>query len=153
MCAVAQNAETESASLTNGYRGFAGMNIFSGVSSQPYDRFAITTVHGIQSNNLYMGMGASLQFVTNNNDSYDYRYDYCDDGTYFDFTMPFFFNVNYEMPVGKFVPFADLKIGYALGDVNGLYCCQLPESDCRILACGAVTIFCKTKMCVIIKLI
>jgi hypothetical protein len=107
---------------TEGYRGFAGMNIFSGFGSHPYDRFAITTVHGIQSNNLYLGMGASMQFVTNNDDYYYCNDEFCySDDADFDFTMPFFFNINYEMPIGKFAPFADLKLGYALGDVNGLY--------------------------------
>lgn len=119
------------AAPTEGYRGFAGMNVFSGISSHPYDRFAITSVHGIQSNNLYMGMGASMQFVTNNDDFYYSTDDdvcYSDDD--FDFAMPLFFNVNYEMPMGKFAPFADLKLGYAVGDVNGLY--VLPAVGIRL---------------------
>jgi len=124
------------AAPTEGYRGFAGMNIFSGISSHPYDRFAITTVHGIQSNNLYLGMGASMQFVTNNEDFYYNAYDdnsntyECYSNDDFDFAMPFFINARYEMPVNKYAPFADLKLGYAVGDVNGLY--VLPAIGIRL---------------------
>ena len=113
---------------TDGYRGFAGLNIFSGIDKYPYDRFAITTVHGFQADNLYLGLGASLQFVTNNDNYYEVKYyDNGDPYTYteydsdYDFAMPFFFNANYEVPMGKFAPFADFKLGYAVGDVNGLF--------------------------------
>lgn len=118
------------AAPTEGYRGFAGMNVFSGTSSHPYDRFAITSVHGIQSNNLYLGMGASMQFVTNNEDFYYSTDEECYSDDVFDFAMPFFFNARYEMPMGKFAPFADLKLGYAVGDVSGMY--LLPAVGIRL---------------------
>ena len=133
------SAQNFIAAPTDGYRGFASLNMFSGQGDHPYDRFAITTVHGFQSDHLFMGLGTSLQFVTNNDDYFvsyydengnyiyeDYGYDDAD----FDFAMPFFFDLNYEMPVGKFAPFADLKLGYAVGDVNGIY--VLPSVGLRL---------------------
>ena len=133
------SAQSFSTAPTEGYRGFASLNMFAGQGDYPYDRFAITTVHGFQSEQLFMGLGTSLQFVTNNDDSYYdghydengiYIYDYNDDYNDFEFAMPFFFNINYEMPMGKFAPFADLKLGYAVGDVSGIY--ALPSVGLRL---------------------
>lgn len=131
------SAQNFSAAPTDGYRGFASLNMFSGMGDYPYDRFAISTVHGFQSERLFMGLGTSLQFVTNNDNYYDGYYD--DEGIFhyeesddpdFQFAMPFFFNLNYEMPMGKFAPFADLKLGYAVGDVSGIY--VLPSVGLRL---------------------
>lgn len=123
---------------TEGYRGFAGLNVFSGIGKYPYDRFAITTAHGFQTDNLFVGLGASMQFVTNNsNNTYEICYDeegcvysYTEYDSDYDFAMPFFVNASYEAPMGKFAPFADLKLGYAVGDVNGLY--VLPSVGVRL---------------------
>ena len=56
-----------------------------------------------------------------------------------DFVMPFFINANYELPsTGRVAPFGDLKVGYTVGDVSGLY--VLPSVGVRMahisLWCG-----------------
>ena len=128
---------------TDGYRGFAGLNVFTGLGDQPFDRFAVTTIHGFQADQLFIGMGTSMQFVTNNNndtgyyDDYgEYHYNYDEE---IDFVMPFFINANYELPsTGRVAPFGDLKVGYTVGDVSGLY--VLPSVGVRMahisLWCG-----------------
>lgn len=131
----AQEVSGFAAAPTDGYRGFASLNVFSGIGDYLYDRFAITTSHGFQVDNLFMGLGASMQWVTNNEDSrYYYYYDENTDSYTeyedIDFVMPFFFNINYEIPMGKFAPFADLKLGYTVGDANGLY--ALPTVGVRL---------------------
>lgn len=124
---VAQNFSTVP-TPTDGYRGFGGLNVFTGIGNHPYDRFAVTSVHGFQTDHLYIGIGASMQFSTNNYD-YDYNNNYDDDDE-IEFVMPFFINMNYEMPVNRIAPFADLKIGYSVGDANGLY--LLPSVGIRL---------------------
>ena len=130
----AQEVSGFAAAPTDGYRGFASLNVFSGIGDYLYDRFAITTSHGFQVDNLFMGLGASMQWVTNNEGRYYYTYDETTDSytEYEDieFVMPFFFNINYEIPMGKFAPFADLKLGYTVGDANGLY--ALPTVGVRL---------------------
>lgn len=111
---------------TEGYRGFAGMNIFAGVGKYPYDRFCLTSVHGFQADNIYIGMGASMQFKANDEVYYNDDGDEVD----LDFTMPFFIDFNYELQQSKLSPFVDLKLGYALGSANGLY--LLPSVGIRM---------------------
>lgn len=130
----AQEISGFAAAPTDGYRGFANLGVFSGTGNYLYDRFAITTSHGFQVDHLYMGLGASMQWVTNNEGRYYYTYDEATDSytEYEDieFVMPFFFNINYEVPMGKFAPFADFKLGYTVGDANGIY--ALPTVGVRL---------------------
>ena len=111
--------------LTDGYRGFAGLNVFAGIGEYPYDRFAITSVHGFQADNMFIGLGASMQFKNNEEVYYD-----DEDEVALDFVMPFFVNFNYEFPMVKLSPFVDLKLGYSVGDANGMY--LLPSIGIRL---------------------
>jgi hypothetical protein len=142
MTVAAQDLTSTSLTPSDGYRGFAGLGVFTGLGDQPFDRFAVTTVHGFQTDQLFVGIGTSMQFVTNNDNNsgyYDeygtYHYDYEDEP---EFMMPFFINANYEMSSGRIAPFADLKLGYTVGDVCGLY--VLPSVGVRLkhisLWCG-----------------
>ncbi|MBR6083461.1 MAG: hypothetical protein IKP62_11160 [Salinivirgaceae bacterium] len=144
MCmTVAAQESNFSAAPADGYRGFAGLNVFTGLGDQPFDRFAVTTVHGFQADQLFIGIGASMQFVTNSNSESGY-YDETGDYHYYsydeelEFVMPFFINANYEFSSGRIAPFADLKLGYVVGDANGLY--VLPSVGVRLshisLWCG-----------------
>lgn len=112
---------------TEGYRGFAGINIFNGIEKFQFDRFAISTTHGFQSDNIYVGMGTSLQFTLGDY----YYYDDDDNEIIVDFMMPFYIDLNYELLSSKaLAPFADVKLGYAVGDANGLY--VLPSVGLRL---------------------
>lgn len=111
---------------TEGYRGFAGMNVFAGMGKYPYDRFALTSVHGFQADNLYVGLGASMQFLTNDEQYYNDDNEVVD----LDFIMPFFVDLNYELKPAKLTPFVDLKLGYAVGSANGMY--LLPSVGFRL---------------------
>lgn len=142
MTVAAQETSRFFTAPTDGYRGFAGLNVFTGLGNEPFDRFAITTIHGFQADQLFVGIGTSMQFVTNSNDGYYdendvYHYSY--DNNDPEFMMPFFINANYEMPsAGRVAPFGDLKLGYSVGDVCGLY--VLPSVGIRLahisLWCG-----------------
>ena len=128
----AQEVSGFAAAPTDGYRGFASLGVFSGTGNYKYDRFGLTTSHGFQVDHLFMGLGASMQWTTNNEDWY-YLNNETEEpelGENIDFVMPFFFNANYEIPMGKFAPFADLKLGYSVGDVSGLY--VLPSVGVRL---------------------
>ncbi len=107
---------------TNGYRGFAGYDINIGIGEFQYDRFALTTAHGFQVDNIFVGMGASLQFSTT--EIIDNDYYYYDDEEIPEFMMPFFIDIQYEMCHDKpsmLKPFTDLKLGYSVGDACGLF--------------------------------
>ena len=53
MCmTVAAQESNFSAAPADGYRGFAGLNVFTGLGDQPFDRFTVTTVHGFQADQL-----------------------------------------------------------------------------------------------------
>lgn len=113
---------------TEGYRGFAGLNIFNGVGDYCFDRFAITTTHGFQSDKVFVGMGASMQFALGE----QYFYDEDDEEIDNEFMMPFFLDLNYDFQSDSksLAPFADLKVGYSVGDANGLY--VLPSIGLRV---------------------
>ncbi len=135
VCTFAQESRKFSVP-TYGYRGFGGLNTYIGCDDKTTDRFTITTIHGFQIDNLYVGMGVSMQF-SNSDYDYDnyYYYDYDEDNYHYyyrkenedvliEFLMPFFFNGIYEFcrsSESNFKPYVDMRIGYALGDVSGLY--------------------------------
>lgn len=113
---------------TEGYRGFAGINVFNGVGTFTFDRMALTTTHGFQSGKVFVGMGASMQFTLGD----QYFYDEYDDEICIDFLMPYYIDLNYEFQRDSktLAPFADLKLGYTIGDANGLY--VLPSIGLRV---------------------
>lgn len=94
-------------SLLRGYKGFVDAGYIADVSDHSAYKFQALTSHGFQFNNyLYLGGGLGL----------DYYIDY-------EFSIPVFVDFRANFINRKITPFADLKVGYAVGDeIEGVFC-------------------------------
>lgn len=107
-----ENVKTPgSSTLGHGYRGFAQITLAGKVTDWGYFGLNATTSHGYQFNPLlFVGLGFSNP---RNMDVGDFFGDYL--------MMPLFADVRLDFPDAKRSMFADAKLGYAVGDANGLY--------------------------------
>lgn len=102
-----------------GYRGFADLGYTIGTGTWGEDRIEISTSHGYQFNP-YVFAGAGVGF-----------------NYYFDsevIGIPIFAHVRSEFLKHSITPFADFKIGYSAGDVEGFY--MAPAVGCRFAVGG-----------------
>lgn len=89
--------------LEKGYRGFVEFGITAGAE---FNKWTLTTSHGYQFNpHLFAGIGLGAQ-----------RYHKVKAGA-----IPFFAHFRSEIFKNPSLPFADIKIGYSIGDAQGLY--------------------------------
>ncbi len=100
--AFAQNA--------NKYRGFTDLSYSLGVGdvSTDFDRFALSTTHGYQLDDLFfVGAGVEFEYVRNAAIA----------------LVPIYADVRADIPIRSksIKPFVDAKIGYAAGEVDGFY--------------------------------
>ncbi|MEY8588389.1 hypothetical protein [Phocaeicola sartorii] len=95
------------------YKGFieAGKTFFVEDTKTPYGKYEnselhttdLMTTHGLQFNQLFVGMGAGVRL-----------------GDCF-FGLPIYANARYSFTSKKVSPFADAKVGYAFCDAKGFY--------------------------------
>lgn len=123
ICSATVFAQT----LDKGYRGFAGVDGQVIVTEDGYDGISFWTSHGYQINPyLFVGGGISSQVR--------YWADDYDDELYTYTLIPLFGNVRFDYPNNKISAFADLKLGYSVGDYSGLYIA--PSVGVRLSHCN-----------------
>lgn len=91
-----------------GYKGFVDAGYIFDTSDNNAGKFSISTSHGYQFNNyLFLGAGMAIDCYTDTDES--------------QFGVPIFANFRANFINKKITPFADLKSGYSVGDINGAY--------------------------------
>ena len=100
-----QNTYRKSAKNTlRGYKGFVDFGYVGDVSDYNASKVGVTTSHGYQFNNyLFLGGGVGLDYFTELESV----------------SVPMFANFRANFINKKVTPFADLKAGYSVGDVQG----------------------------------
>ena len=89
-----------------GYKGFVETGYIFDLSDCNANRFELSTTHGYQFNNyLFVGGGAGINFYT-------------DADLY---SVPLFASFRANFMNKKITPFADIKSGYTVGDVEGAF--------------------------------
>lgn len=89
-----------------GYKGFVDLGYVVDLSDNNADKIEISTSHGYQFNNyFYLGGGAAVDFYTDADL----------------ISVPIFADFRANFINKKVTPFADVKLGYSVGDVEGLY--------------------------------
>ena len=99
------------------YRGFVDLGYTVGVGAvSNSDRVELTTTHGVQIlPELFVGAGVGINFY------------HSSDGA---IAIPFFVDVRSDILRSNITPYVDLKLGYSVGNVDGLYI--TPSVGCKI---------------------
>lgn len=98
-----------------GYKGFMEAGYTFGIGDYGTDRVAFTTTHGYQINPyVFTGIGAGVNYFTDAEV----------------WGVPIFADVRANFLNNSISPFVDIKIGYSVTDVKGLY--FNPSVGCRI---------------------
>lgn len=101
--------------LKSGYKGFVDVSYAFGVGHINLDRAEFSTIHGYQFNPyLYLGLGIGVNYYQHNADG----------------VVPIFANVKGTFLKGNITPFVDMRLGYSVGDVEGVY--VNPSFGCRL---------------------
>lgn len=89
-----------------GYKGFVDVGYIADLSDYNADKVEISTSHGYQFNNyFYVGGGVAVDFYTDADL----------------IAAPIFVDFRANFINKKITPFADIKTGYSVGDVEGVY--------------------------------
>lgn len=89
-----------------GYKGFVETGYIFDLSDCSANRFELSTTHGYQFNNyLFVGGGVGIHYYTDT-----------DEGSF-----PIFASFRANFTNNKITPFADIKSGYTVGDVEGAF--------------------------------
>lgn len=89
-----------------GYKGFVDFGYIVDLSDSNADKIEISTSHGYQFNNyFYLGGGVAANIYTDADLV----------------TVPIFVDFRANFINKKITPFADLKVGYSSGDIDGAY--------------------------------
>jgi hypothetical protein len=116
-----------------GYKGFIDLGFSLGtrsiVGSKSYDgedRLEFSTSHGFLFNPyIFVGLGLGFHYYTGHHDN-DYNYYAYDDVV---MEIPIFAHIRSHFLDKRISPFADVKLGYSVYDVTGLY--FSPSAGCR----------------------
>ena len=105
---------------THGYRGFAepGLGVGTDEADWSYTSFSATTIHGYQIiPQVFIGGGLGIhEYITTDTGEYDGN-DYNDVVS----VIPLFFDARFDFIPARVSPFVDMRLGYTLGDLEGLY--------------------------------
>jgi hypothetical protein len=100
--------------LRLGYKGFVDFGYSVGVGDYGADRIEFSTTHGVQINKyIFAGAGVGV----------NYFYDSESVG------IPIYAAARYTVLDKRITPFVEAKVGYAVGDVDGVY--ASPSIGCR----------------------
>ena len=100
-----------------GYRGFVEAGYTIGVGEYGEDRASMLTTHGYQINPyLYVGVGSGINAFLKKNTTL--------------WSVPIFADVRVNVINHSICPFVDLKFGYSVADIEGVYLC--PSVGCRM---------------------
>ena len=101
--------------LASGYRGFVDFGYTAGTGTYSLGRVSLLTSHGYQFNPyIFMGAGLGINYYHETASA----------------NVPVFTHLKGTFMKGRIVPFAELKIGYALAEVTGFY--MNPSVGCRM---------------------
>lgn len=101
--------------LTSGYRGMVDFGYTVGVGTYNLGRVSLLTSHGYQfTPYIFMGAGMGVNIFHEAEIS----------------NVPVFAHLKGTFMKGRVIPFAELKIGYALAEVSGFY--MNPSVGCRM---------------------
>lgn len=104
----------DDSTIEQGYRGFVEWDYSLGVGDAKYDRINISTSHSFQiAPQFFIGAGASFSYL------YDAEF----------YSVPLYAHLRSDILNNDITPFIDLKIGYSVGDVEGVY--LNPSVGCR----------------------
>ena len=99
----------------NGYKGFVEAGFTVGLGDYGEDRASFTTAHGCQFNShFFAGIGAGFSYYTSADA----------------ISVPIFADFRGTILNGNISPYVDIKAGYSILDVNGLFIA--PSVGCRI---------------------
>ena len=104
--------------IPQGYRGFADLSYTLGVGDlgKNHDRIGIMTSHGYQiAPQFFAGLGVGFNYYFNGHD------ELC--------SLPVFAHIRSDILNNEITPFVDLRVGYSLIDVKGVY--VNPSIGCR----------------------
>lgn len=94
-------------SSLKGYKGFVETGYIFDLSDFDANRFEVSTTHGYQFNNyLFVGGGIGIDYYTDADLT----------------SVPIFASFRANFTNKRITPFADIKTGYAAGDVDGAFC-------------------------------
>lgn len=102
----AHNKSYNPTNSLKGYKGFAETGYIFDISDTNSSHVELSTTHGYQFNNyLFVGGGAAFHYYTDA-DAY---------------SAPIFASFRANFMNKKITPFAEIKSGYSIGDIEGLY--------------------------------
>ena len=104
--------------IQQGYRGFADFSYTLGVGDwgKNHDRIGIMTSHGYQiAPQFFAGVGVGFNYYFNGHDELS--------------SLPVFAHIRSDILADEITPFIDLRVGYSLIDVEGVYI--NPSVGCR----------------------
>ena len=107
---LAEPVELKTNYPNKGYRGFGEINIGAGKdgADTEFNHIAFLSAHGYQFNSkLFVGGGAGLNIYYNDNDGV--------------VLIPLFADVRLDMVQSGISPFLDVRLGYSVGDNEGVY--------------------------------
>lgn len=107
---------TQAQEIRAGYKGFADVAYSINVSGiDGASRIEVSTIHGYQIiPHLFVGAGVAYNYFHEVESS----------------AVPVFADVRGTLPIGKFSPFVDARIGYSVAGYNGFY--FSPSIGCRL---------------------
>ena len=104
----------DDSTIEQGYRGFVEFDYALGLGDISIDRISVSTSHGFQiAPQFFIGAGATF--------SYYYDNETCG--------IPLFVHMRSDILDTDITPFVDVKIGYSVGDLKGVY--LNPSVGCR----------------------
>jgi hypothetical protein len=107
---LAEPVELKTNYPNKGYRGFGEINIGTGKddSDTEFNQIGFLSAHGYQMNSkLFVGGGAGFYDYYNDNDDV--------------IMIPLFANVRFDFVESGISPFLDVRLGYSVGDNEGVY--------------------------------
>ena len=108
------NAFARNEGVQDGYRGFVDAGYSLGVGDWGLDRSSISTIHGYQFNPyIFLGGGVGVNYYS------DVEF----------LSVPTFVAFRSDFIDGGISPFAEVRLGYSTGDLNGIY--FSPNVGCR----------------------
>lgn len=100
-----------------GYRGFVEAGYTLGVGEYGEDRATLLTTHGYQINPyLFVGAGSGINAFLKKHTTF--------------WSVPIYADLRINLINHSICPFVDLKFGYSVADIEGIYLC--PSVGCRM---------------------
>lgn len=111
---VRRSNDRSNSGLRLGYKGFVDLGYSVGFGDYSADRAEFSTTHGVQINKyIFAGAGVGVNYFYDNEKV----------------GVPIYVDARYTALDKRITPFVEAKVGYAVGDVDGVY--ASPSVGCR----------------------